>query len=62
MAERLFDDVPASALTQRQRDVALLIAEGASNREIAARLGVQRHTVSYHVAQFLILIGLVYGT
>src|SRR5436190_6408754 len=49
-AERLFDDVPASALTEDQRGVALLIAGGASNREIAERLGLQRHTFSHHVA------------
>ena len=56
-AERLFDDVPASVLTKRQREVAVLIAEGASNREIAARLGLRRHTVSHHVAQILWRLG-----
>ncbi len=52
-----FDDVPASALTSRQREVAVLIAEGATNREIAERLGLQRHVVSDHVARILWRLG-----
>ena len=56
-ADRRFDDVPASTLTSRQQEVAVLIAEGATNREIAERLGLQRHAVSDHVAQILWRLG-----
>jgi len=52
-----FDDVPVSALTNCQRKVVLLIAEGATNQEIAERLGLQRHAVSDHVAQILWRLG-----
>jgi len=37
-------------LTRRQREVAALAAQGASNREIAARLNVSARTVANHLA------------
>lgn len=37
-------------LTQRQRDVALLAAQGLSNEEIAQQLGIGKTTVSNHMA------------
>jgi len=37
-------------LTQRERQVLALLAEGAGNKEIAARLGISDHTVKYHLA------------
>lgn len=40
-------------LTTREREVALLIAEGLSNRDIGARLTVSRTTVATHVARLL---------
>ena len=51
------DDIPTSALTERQQEVAALIAEGSTNQEIANRLGLERHTVSDHVAQILWRLG-----
>jgi DNA-binding CsgD family transcriptional regulator len=38
------------ALTPREFDVLALIAEGASNKAIARRLGISVHTVKFHIA------------
>ena len=40
-------------LTARENEVLRLVAEGATNREIAARLGISEHTVSFHVKNIL---------
>lgn len=40
-----------SPLSPQQREVALLLARGKSNREIAAALGLTFNTASYHVKQ-----------
>lgn len=44
------DDI---ALTQRELDVLALMAEGASNKMIARRLGISVHTVKFHVGSLL---------
>lgn len=44
-------------LSERERDVALLIAEGRSNREIAGSLHLSEHTVRSHVARVLAAFG-----
>lgn len=36
-------------LTPREREIALAIADGASNRDIAARLGITEQTVKNHL-------------
>ena len=36
-------------LTPREADVAVLVADGLADREIAARLYLSHHTVSQHV-------------
>ncbi|WP_354700216.1 hypothetical protein DSM112329_00481 [Paraconexibacter sp. AEG42_29] len=55
-----FQGVPASAgagggvhLTERERAIAQLLAEGLSNREIASRLVVSPETVKSHVTRIL---------
>jgi DNA-binding CsgD family transcriptional regulator len=40
-------------LTPRERDVLTLIAEGASNKTIAKRLGISVHTAKFHVGSIL---------
>jgi non-specific serine/threonine protein kinase len=44
-------ETPAAALTQRQLEVARLVAEGMSNKEIAARLHISDRTAEGHVEQ-----------
>ena len=44
---------PDVALTPRELDVLALIAEGASNKEIARKLGISVHTVKFHIASLL---------
>lgn len=56
-ADRVTVDVPASALTAEQRQVAVLVAEGSTNQQIAERLGLERRTVSDHVAHILWRLG-----
>jgi DNA-binding CsgD family transcriptional regulator len=41
------------ALTARELEVLALLAEGASNKQIARRLGISAHTAKYHVASLL---------
>jgi len=43
----------ALALTARELEVLALLAEGASNKLIARRLGISTHTAKYHVASLL---------
>jgi DNA-binding CsgD family transcriptional regulator len=40
-------------LTARELEVLALLAEGASNKLIARRLGISSHTAKYHVASLL---------
>ncbi|MGA8582457.1 MAG: helix-turn-helix transcriptional regulator [Roseiarcus sp.] len=47
------EPAPDVALTPRELDVLALIAEGASNKAIARRLGISVHTVKFHIASLL---------
>lgn len=52
--EELF---PAEPLTARESEVLALLAVGASNKEIAARLHVSEHTAKFHVSTILSKLG-----
>jgi DNA-binding NarL/FixJ family response regulator len=52
------DPSAVDALTEREREVFLLIARGLSNREIAAELVLSEHTVKIHVARVLAKLSL----
>ena len=53
IAEALVDDAPMDRLTTRERDVLRLIADGMSDRDIAAALTISRRTVETHVSSIL---------
>ncbi len=45
------------ALTPREREVADLVAEGLTDREIACHLGISERTVNTHVSRILAAYG-----
>jgi len=46
--------MPKVPLSPQQREIALLIAQGKSNQEIAEGLGVSGNTVAYHIKQLFL--------
>jgi non-specific serine/threonine protein kinase len=54
--------VSADGLSEREREVAGLVADGLSNKEIAARLHLSVRTVESHVRHVLTKVGLVNRT
>ena len=48
---------PGEPLTEREMSVLALMAEGAGNKEIAARLQISEHTVKFHVSSILGKLG-----
>ncbi|MGH3704431.1 MAG: response regulator transcription factor, partial [Agromyces sp.] len=51
-----------NGLTAREREVIALIAEGRSNRDIAAALVISEHTAANHVRSILTKVGAVNRT
>jgi non-specific serine/threonine protein kinase len=49
---------PDSPLSQREREIATLVAEGLSNREIAERLSISIRTAENHVSHILVKLGM----
>ena len=49
-------------LTERERTVARLVAEGLTNRAVAARLIVSPHTVNAHVRHVFTKLGVNRGS
>ncbi|WP_067822216.1 LuxR C-terminal-related transcriptional regulator [Actinomadura kijaniata] len=56
-APRASEPTPAGRLTRREREIAELVAEGLSNREIAARLVISKRTVDSHLEHILGKLG-----
>jgi predicted ATPase/DNA-binding SARP family transcriptional activator/DNA-binding CsgD family transcriptional regulator len=52
------DESTIERLTRREREVALLVARGLTNRQIASELSVSRSTANNHVARILGKLGL----
>jgi len=50
-------NVAHDSLTPRQREIATLIAEGLSNKQIARRLSIENATVKNHVHNILVTLG-----
>jgi DNA-binding NarL/FixJ family response regulator len=50
--------IPRSALTPRQRETIQLLAEGKSNKEVAATLGISVKTVEAHRANIMLRLNL----
>lgn len=44
---------PAEELTEREKEVLQLVAQGAANKEVAQRLGISENTVNYHMKNIL---------
>lgn len=55
--EALPDALPVDRLTPRELQVLALLAEGLSNRAIAARLQISDQTVKFHVASLMGKLG-----
>jgi two-component system response regulator DesR len=51
------EDAPATPLSEREREVLILIASGRTNREIAAQLFLSPHTVKEHASSLYRKLG-----
>ncbi len=50
--------VDPTLLTHRQEEIARLVAQGLTNRQIASKLSISEHTVATHVAKILEELGI----
>ena len=55
--QRAPGDTSLPALTRRQEEVAVLVARGLTNKQIATRLSISEHTVVTHVARIFKKLG-----
>ena len=51
-------DEPSERLTAREREVALLVGRGLTNRQIAKEFSISKRTAEHHVARILKRLGL----
>ena len=51
------EDELSEEITSRETEVLRMLAEGAVNKEIAARLGISEHTVKFHISSILDKLG-----
>jgi len=56
------DNEPPAGLTGRQSEIAVLVARGLTNRQIASELSLSEHTVANHVARTMRKLGLSSGS
>ncbi len=56
-AFRTRGQAPVEPLTRRESETLAAMADGLTNRDIAARLGISEHTVKFHVATILSKLG-----
>ena len=54
----VMSETSGTSLSQREREVAELISDGLSNKEIAVKLAISRRTAESHVANILGKLGL----
>jgi DNA-binding NarL/FixJ family response regulator len=54
---KVSEDIDAPHLSQREQQVAELLAEGASNKVIARELGISVHTAKFHVTAVMEKLG-----
>jgi DNA-binding CsgD family transcriptional regulator len=58
MLEHQLPSKPTDRLTGREKEVAVLVARGLTNRQIAAELAISEHTAATHVHRILKKLGL----
>ena len=51
--QRVPEDISLPALTRREEEVAVLVARGFTNHQIARDLSISEHTAATHVARIL---------
>jgi DNA-binding CsgD family transcriptional regulator len=51
-------DGDSAVLTAREQEVAALVAQGLTNRQIASELSISEHTVATHITNILKRLGL----